>query len=55
MSEAASSMAKLPERLNGWRDRFATSLGVSPQRKEEIYLARVAPSAPRNPGSCRAR
>jgi hypothetical protein len=38
MSEAASSMAKLPERLNGWRDRFATSLGLSPQRKEEIYL-----------------
>ncbi len=38
MSEAASSMAKLPERLNLWRDRFATSLGVSPQRKEEIYL-----------------
>jgi uncharacterized hydrophobic protein (TIGR00271 family) len=38
MSEAASSMAKLPEWLNGWRDRFATSLGVSPQRKEDIYL-----------------
>jgi uncharacterized hydrophobic protein (TIGR00271 family) len=38
MSEAASSMAKLPERMNIWRDRFATSLGVSPQRKEEIYL-----------------
>jgi uncharacterized hydrophobic protein (TIGR00271 family) len=38
MSEAASSMAKLPERLNGLRDRFATTLGVSPQRKEEIYL-----------------
>jgi uncharacterized hydrophobic protein (TIGR00271 family) len=31
-------MAKLPERWNAWRDRFATSLGVSPQRKEEIYL-----------------
>ncbi len=38
MSEAASPMAKLPEWLNEWRDRFATSLGVSPQRKEEIYL-----------------
>jgi uncharacterized hydrophobic protein (TIGR00271 family) len=38
MSEAASPMASLLERLNGWRDRFATSLGVSPQRKEEIYL-----------------
>ena len=32
--------ARLPERWNGWRDRFATSLGVSPQRKEEIYVQR---------------
>jgi uncharacterized hydrophobic protein (TIGR00271 family) len=38
MGEAVNSMARLPEKLNAWRDRFATSLGVSPRRKEEIYL-----------------
>lgn len=49
MSEAASSMAKLPERWNAWRDRFATSLGVSPQRKEEIYLDLSKSVSLRNP------
>jgi uncharacterized hydrophobic protein (TIGR00271 family) len=38
MSEETSSMEKQPEWSSGWRDRFAKSLGVSPQRKEEIYI-----------------
>ena len=38
MSQTAGSKVRLPHWLNEWRDRFAASLGVSLQRKEEIYL-----------------
>ncbi|HKX29934.1 MAG TPA: DUF389 domain-containing protein [Blastocatellia bacterium] len=38
MDQKTELKAPLPRRLDGWRDRFASSLGVSPQRKEEIYL-----------------
>lgn len=50
MSEAASSMARQTQWLNGWRDRFATGLGVSPQRKEEIYLELAKSATLRDPG-----
>jgi uncharacterized hydrophobic protein (TIGR00271 family) len=42
-------MARLPQRLSGWRDRLATSLGVSPERKEEIYLELSKSTALRDP------
>ncbi len=38
MSETVGSMVRPPHWLSGWRDKLAASLGVSPQRKEEIYL-----------------
>jgi uncharacterized hydrophobic protein (TIGR00271 family) len=50
MSEAASSMARQTHWLNEWRDRFATGLGVSPQRKEEIYLELAKSATLRDPG-----
>ncbi len=49
MNEAANPLAKLPEWLNGWRDRFATSLGVSPERKEEIYIELSKSATVRDP------
>jgi uncharacterized hydrophobic protein (TIGR00271 family) len=38
MNETVDFMARGPHWLNGWRDKIAASLGVSPQRKEEVYL-----------------
>jgi uncharacterized hydrophobic protein (TIGR00271 family) len=38
MNETVGSVVRPPHRLNGWRDKIAASLGVSPQRKEEVYL-----------------
>ncbi len=38
MNETVDSMVRPPHWPSRWRDKIAESLGVSPQRKEEIYL-----------------
>jgi uncharacterized hydrophobic protein (TIGR00271 family) len=49
MNESVDSMVRPPHWPGGWRDKIAAGLGVSPQRKEEIYLELAKSATLRDP------